>query len=356
MREIDLSPPITFKESSRPVIISDKAKRLPQIRGNRIKPKKSELLGNPESLQPKQEDLRVLEIEIDNNLSIYLSEAKKHELLSPDKEFTLGRRIQDGFKAESLLNQLPPGQTDEQLENQVAKGKAAKSELTEKNLRLVITVARKYTSGTIPLEDLIQEGNLGLFHAVDKFDPDLGYRFTTYAYWWIRQSIQRALNDQGRAIKIPTHMSDFIARMEKSRNILEQSLGRTPTANELAEAMNAPLPKVHLASQAQRKSISFEKIDLNDADIADEGDLVEQVDRNQRREEIDAILKANLSGPEYFILQKRFGFGEDRSYTLEEIGKQLGLSRERVRQIEESAKNNLLRNSSTRQKLKRLLP
>jgi RNA polymerase primary sigma factor len=220
----------------------------------------------------------------------------------------------------------------------------AKKELITRNLRLVISIARRYVHGGLPFFDLIQEGNIGLMKAVEKFRYKKGFKFSTYATWWIRQAITRALIDQARTIRVPVHIMEFYNRATKTSRELKQKLGREPTNDEIAKKLSVPTKKVEDVFKAMEDPISLQTL-MGDGDseledfIGDKNALSPQ--KNAADKEVSSHIKrvidSTLSPKEGFIIKKRFGINEDRNHTLEEVGRHLKVTRERVRQIEKKA-------------------
>jgi RNA polymerase primary sigma factor len=230
----------------------------------------------------------------------------------------------------------------------VADGQAAREHLITANSRLVISVAKKYIGRGVPFLDLIQEGNIGLIRAARKFDYRRGHKFSTYATWWIRQAVTRAIADQGRTIRVPVHMGDQINRLIRVSHQLTQELGHDPTSEELAEALEVPVKKAEQMIQVARRPLSLETPTDEDEDSV-LGDFIEDADalapaeavtQNMLKEQIQDIL-LTLPPREVRILQLRYGLVDGESYTLEEVGKKLGVTRERVRQIEAQALSRL---------------
>jgi RNA polymerase primary sigma factor len=255
--------------------------------------------------------------------SIYLREIGRLPLLNAEEEKQLGYQIKHGRKNEA---------------------QEARRHLIEGNLRLVVSVAKKYTGQGLSLMDLIQEGNLGLMRAVNKFDYRKGYKFSTYATWWIRQSITRAIADKARTIRVPVHMLESIKRLLSTSHSLTQEYGREPTKEELATQMGASPDKVAQIAKAARQPASLEAPLLEDGDsnisdfIADKS-AAQPIDVATNRflkEQLDDIL-ASLSDRERWVIEMRFGLDDDRRYTLDEVGQVFGITRERVRQIEKKA-------------------
>jgi RNA polymerase primary sigma factor len=274
-------------------------------------------------------------------LSAYFADVGNGRLLTFDEELSLGRAVQIGLKAaDAIRGDVRPAERAE-LQRQIAEGQAARKRLIEMNLRLVISVARRYVNRGLPLEDLIQEGNLGLFRAVDKYDPERGWRFSTYAYWWIRQGVTRAIADQARTIRMPVHTGQLLTRLGEVRRQLEQRIGRDPSPQEIAAEVGLPVERVLETLVAAREPLSLESTILGTdnstlADVVpDDGapDAQEQVELSERRTKVDEVLDA-LTPRERAVIRLRFGLEDGNPLTLAEVGNRLGVSRERVRQLE----------------------
>src|SRR5689334_13341045 len=273
----------------------------------------------------------------------YLNGIGRTRLLTAVEEVTLAKRIEAGLYAEEKLTG-GGADTDlaELLEILVAEGKAAKNHLLEANLRLVVSIAKRYTGRGMAFLDLIQEGNLGLIRAVEKFDYTKGYKFSTYATWWIRQAITRAKADQSPTIRIPVHMVEQVNRMVRSRRDLAARLGREPSVAEIAKAMDVPEFQVIELISYDREPVSLDQAVGEDGESA-LGDFVVAVDprgepgdgltRGELRNEVEIVL-ATLSERESAVIRLRFGLDDGRQRTLDEVGREFGLSRERIRQIE----------------------
>ncbi|MDP2966493.1 MAG: sigma-70 family RNA polymerase sigma factor [Pelolinea sp.] len=284
----------------------------------------------------------------DDTISLYLREMSKVPLLNREEEVSLAKRYEAGRAArEQLIIQGSACPVDERLRLEAVEedGLLAREHLIKANTRLVVSVAKRYNSRGVPFLDLIQEGNLGLMKAVEKFDYRRGFRFSTYATWWIRQTITRSIADQGRTIRVPVHMVDRIRVMYKSIHLLEQKLGREPTIEELAELMDTPKQKVDWMIRVSWLPLSLETPINDDEGESELGDFVEDKDiptpsqsvyTKLLSEKIDEILES-LPFREARILRLRFGLENGRFYTLEEVGRKFGLTRERIRQIETKA-------------------
>jgi len=251
------------------------------------------------------------------NLAVYLKEIARIPLLSRDEELALARRAKTGDQD-------------------------AKARLSEANLRLVVQIARRYLNRGLPLPDLIEEGNLGLLHAVEKFEPDRGTRFSTYATWWIRQAIVRALANQARTIRLPVHVELLLGRYAKEQQRLTQVLGRPPSPDEIAAALGTTVEQVHELEEIRQRPVSLDAPVGEDA--ARLGDLVADTTADPSavvgsllRERADLVsVLDDLAANERTVLRRRFGLEGDAPETLEAVGRRLALSRERIRQIEAS--------------------
>jgi RNA polymerase primary sigma factor len=286
-------------------------------------------------------------ISSDDTVGLYLKEMARVPLLNTEDEVSLAKRIERGKEAETAIAKRNGNlNTDRktELEALIQDARAARDHLIKANTRLVVSIAKKYMSRGVPFLDLIQEGNLGLMKAVEKFDYHRGFRFSTYATWWIRQTITRAIADQGRTIRVPVHMSDRIRRLYKVARQLEQDIGRKPTPEEIARIMELDPRKVQWMMRVSWRPLSLESPVGEEEDselgafVEDEGTPTpsQSAYQNLLRDKIEAVL-STLSPREARILRLRFGLQNGRSYTLEEVGQKFGLTRERIRQIEGKA-------------------
>jgi len=265
-------------------------------------------------------------------------------LLNTEEEINLAKRLETGDECGRKLRKDPLHKKAAEWQAKSADGMDAREHLIKANTRLVVSIAKKYMSRGVPFLDLIQEGNLGLMKAVEKFDYRRGYRFSTYATWWIRQTITRAIADQGRTIRVPVHMSDRIRRLYRVARTLEQDYGRKPTPEEIATEMNIDPRKVRWMLRVSWQPLSLERPVGEDED-SEFGHFIENDSLpspsqstfdKMLHEKIDVLLNS-LTPREARILRLRFGLLNGRSHTLEEVGEKFGLTRERIRQIEGKA-------------------
>lgn len=284
---------------------------------------------------------------------MYLRDIGRHPLLTAEEELELAKRIEDGTKAVTELEHVTDPDARDELELKIIGGKNAHDRLANSNLRLVVSVAKRYIGRGLNFLDLIQEGNLGLLRAVDKFDHTLGFKFSTYATWWIRQAVSRAVADQGRTIRVPVHMGDQLNRMRRVQLQLLQELGRDPKIEELAEGMETTPDKIENLLEISRRPVSLET-PIDDEGDSTFGDFVEDVNSPAPAEEVanhllqEQIQQAldKLPPREAQILRLRYGLADGRVYTLEEVGQTIGVTRERVRQLEAQALNRLRQSSA----------
>lgn len=298
-------------------------------------------------------------IDTDDTIGLYLKEVSRVPLLTAEEEVELAQRIERGRIAREELarGNVSPRRRAE-LRKLIEDGWAAREHLITANSRLVISVAKKYMGRGVPFLDLIQEGNIGLIRATKKFDYRRGHKFSTYATWWIRQAVTRAIADQGRTIRVPVHMGDQINKLLRVQHQLTQRLGREPTVEEVAEALEVPPKKVENMIQVARRPLSLET-PTDDEEDSVLGDFIEDDEAphpddtatyNLLREHLGEVLNG-LPPREVRILQLRYGLLDGQAYTLEEVGRKMGVTRERVRQIEAQALSRL-RQPSVRRKLR----
>jgi len=309
--------------------------------------------------RPEEEDFDLSTISTDDTVGLYLKEMARVPLLTTEQEVDLAKRLERGLLAQKKLDKLN-GSTGykkrAELLGHVEDGRGAREHLIKANTRLVVSIAKKYIGRGVPFLDLIQEGNLGLMKAVEKFDYRRGYRFSTYATWWIRQTITRAIADQGRTIRVPVHMSDRIRRLYKAARQLEQVYGRKPTPEEIAHELNLEPRKVQWMLKVSWRPLSLER-PVGEEEDTEFGAFIEDETtptptqsayQNLLREKVEEVL-ATLTPREARILRLRFGLQNGRSYTLEEVGQKFGLTRERIRQIEGKALRRLRHPRRSRQ-------
>ena len=295
---------------------------------------------------------------IDDPVRMYLKEIGKVDLLSPEEEVTLAERMQKGNEAaERIANEgdAIPAEERAQLEKDIKLGDRAKKRLAEANLRLVVSIAKRYVGRGMLFLDLIQEGNLGLIKAVEKFDSTKGFKFSTYATWWIRQAITRAIADQARTIRIPVHMVIRVSRQ------LLQELGHDPSPEEIAKEMNMPVDRVRDILKIAQEPVSLET-PIGEEEDSHLGDFIPDDDAPEPaeaasfmllKEQLVEVLKT-LTPREEKVLRLRFGIEDGHTRTLEEVGKEFNVTRERIRQIEAKALRKL-RHPSRSKKLKDFL-
>lgn len=299
-------------------------------------------------------------ISSDDTIGLYLKEMSRVPLLKMQEELDIARRIETGRSSRCELDRSNGGCPTErklELQNQMEDGVLAREHLIKANTRLVVSVAKRYMGRGVPFLDLIQEGNLGLMKAVEKFDYHRGFRFSTYATWWIRQTITRSIADQGRTIRVPVHMVDRIRQLYKVSHEMEQVLGRVPNSHELSEKLEVPPEKIEWMLQVSWLPLSLESPINEDEEDSELGQFVEDqitptpiesTYSKLLREKIEEVLDT-LPPREARILRLRFGLENGHNYTLEEVGEKFGLTRERIRQIESKALRRLRHPRRSRQ-------
>jgi len=328
-----------------------------QDAGIEMRERHSKLRRRPRRIGEDEFDLST--ISSDDTVGLYLKEMARVPLLTTEQEVDLAKRLERGLLADERLRTMGPKtrpKTREMLASHIEDGRLAREHLIKANTRLVVSIAKKYMCRGVPFLDLIQEGNLGLMKAVEKFDYRRGYRFSTYATWWIRQTITRAIADQGRTIRVPVHMSDRIRRLYKTARTLEQELGRRPTMEEIAGELRCEPRKVQWMLKVSWQPLSLER-PVGEDDDEEFGSFVEDENalsptqsalNTLLREKVEAVL-STLPPREARILRLRFGLQNGRAYTLEEVGQKFGLTRERIRQIEGRALRRLRHPRRSRQ-------
>jgi len=308
------------------------------------------------------DDNYLANIDTDDTIGLYLKEVGRVPLLTANEEVELAQRIEHGRMArEELAKGNVTSHRRSELQMLIEDGWLAREHLITANSRLVISVAKKYMGRGVPFLDLIQEGNIGLIRAAKKFDYRRGHKFSTYATWWIRQAVTRAIADQGRTIRVPVHMGDQINKLLRVQHQLTQRLGRDPTVDELAGALEVTPQKVENMIQVARRPLSLET-PTDDEEDSVLGDFIqdeevpapdETATYNLLREHLDVVLNG-LPPREVRILQLRYGLLDGQAYTLEEVGRKMGVTRERVRQIEAQALSRL-RHPAIRRRLREYL-
>jgi RNA polymerase primary sigma factor len=317
-----------------------------------------------EEIQPElaADDNYLANIDTDDTIGLYLKEVGRVPLLTAEEEVELAQRIERGRLArEELARGNVSPRRRQELQLLIEDGWAAREHLITANSRLVISVAKKYMGRGVPFLDLIQEGNIGLIRAAKKFDYRRGHKFSTYATWWIRQAVTRAIADQGRTIRVPVHMGDQINKLLRVQHQLTQRLGRDPSVEELAVSLDVTPQKVENMIQVARRPLSLET-PTDDEEDSVLGDFIQDEEAtapdetatyNLLREHLDSVLNG-LPPREVRILQLRYGLLDGQAYTLEEVGRKMGVTRERVRQIEAQALSRL-RHPAIRRKLREYL-
>ncbi len=329
-----------------------------------------ESAGSPPNVRHEDEDVAVElavtepddspgqpESDLDDQTSVmgdsvhtYLKSIGRRNLLTAEEEVDLAKRIEAGLFAEFKLESEPDlsAQYRADLEAVAEDGRRAKAHMLEANLRLVVSVAKKYSDRGLSLLDVVQEGNLGLIRAVEKFDYTKGYKFSTYAMWWIRQAIQRGFADSARTIRLPVHVLEMLSKLSRVERDMHQRLGREPTPEELAVELDRTPDQIEELLRTSRQPISLDSTIGEDGETSI-GDLIEDVDAPEAGELVDRQLMADqlrnaldaLTPREATIMSMRFGLYDGNPHTLDEIGKALGLTRERIRQLEKQSLSKL---------------
>jgi RNA polymerase primary sigma factor len=285
-----------------------------------------------------------------DSVHTYLKSIGRTSLLTAEQEVNLAKRIEAGLFAEHKLAteaDLPDGYRSD-LAEVAEDGRRAKAHMLEANLRLVVSVAKKYSDRGLSLLDVVQEGNLGLIRAVEKFDYTKGYKFSTYAMWWIRQAIQRGFADSARTIRLPVHVLEMLSKLSRVERDMHQRLGREPTPEELAVELDRTPDQIEELLRTSRQPISLDSTIGEDGETSI-GDLIEDVDAPEASELVDRQLMADqlrhaldaLTPREATIMAMRFGLYDGNPHTLDEIGRALGLTRERIRQLEKQSLSKL---------------
>jgi RNA polymerase primary sigma factor len=285
-----------------------------------------------------------------DSVHTYLKSIGRTSLLTAEQEVNLAKRIEAGLFAEHKLESEPdlPGEYRRELELVADDGRRAKAHMLEANLRLVVSVAKKYSDRGLSLLDVVQEGNLGLIRAVEKFDYTKGYKFSTYAMWWIRQAIQRGFADSARTIRLPVHVLEMLSKLSRVERDMHQRLGREPTPEELAVELDRTPDQIEELLRTSRQPISLDSTIGEDGETSI-GDLIEDTDAPEAAELVDRQLMADqlrhaldaLTPREATIMAMRFGLYDGNPHTLDEIGRALGLTRERIRQLEKQSLSKL---------------
>ncbi|AFY78805.1 MAG: RNA polymerase sigma factor, RpoD/SigA family [Hydrococcus sp. C42_A2020_068] len=303
----------------------------------------------------------------DDTVGAFFKEMARYPLLKPEEEIELAHSVKFLVDAEETRRQLqeafkrPPTKAEwaqalkmaneRQLENRLYRGRCAKRKMIRSNLRLVVSIAKRYLNRGVPFLDLIQEGAIGLNRATEKFDPNKGYKFSTYAYWWIRQAITRTIANDARTIRLPIHIVEKLNKLKKAQRVLKQNLQRNPNEDELAQELEVSRNQLRQLLQLRRQSLSLNHRvgkgeDTELVDLLEDNDLQlpeEKMSEAMLRQEISEVLSDVLTEREKDVISLRYGLATSQPYTLEEVGGMFNLSRERVRQIQSKAMRKLRR-------------
>ena len=343
-RLVELGVDVTEDESIRE---EDKDDEAPDVEEDRVR--------------ARREVDQALKAPTNDPVRMYLKEIGRVPLLTAQEEVDLAKRIEAGLSAADDLTKGKERLSEQEwreFRSRERDGMMAKRHLVEANLRLVVSIAKRYVGRGLAFLDLIQEGNLGLIRAVDKFDHNKGFKFSTYATWWIRQAITRAIADQARTIRIPVHMVETINKLARIQRQLLQDLGREPTAEEIAQQMELPPEKVREIQKISQEPVSLhtpigEEEDSHLGDFIEDSEAIVPLERASFRllqEQLESVLHT-LSEREKEVIEMRFGLKDGQPRTLEEVGKKFGVTRERIRQIESKTLSKL-RHPSRSQKLR----
>ncbi|MCB0076886.1 MAG: sigma-70 family RNA polymerase sigma factor [Anaerolineales bacterium] len=296
------------------------------------------------------------EMDTDNLVAMYLREGAQHDLLDKEEELELATMWRAAMKAEEELASITDEDERQKVMYMIRRGETARQRLIRSNLRLVVSVAARYQGYGVPLNDLIQEGNMGLMHALTKFEPERGFKFSTYATWWIRHAVGRAVANQGRTIRLPVHMAEKARKVKEAAYRISQRTGNEATTFQIAEELEMTPEKVEEILQLSRRPLSFDNPVSQEDDSATLGDfLADEESITPYEAALDSGLSdeltsalSTLSPREARILGLRYGLRDGREHTLKEIGEKYGLTRERIRQIEKEALRKLRHPSRSR--------